>query len=384
MAGSINLYQFSIQKNSVADSPDSGSHFLQTPFWAEFKSSHGWQAEYFSVTGTGAGADFSFALSVLIRTFCKAGLSFSLVYIPMAPEIALLPTADRDKYGQFLSDLAAGLKRFLPVNTFCIRFDPPVDFYTCEDRNSAGASLFRFTEGAGLHLVKSKTDIQPPDTVLLDLSHPADVILENMKPKWRYNIKLAERKEVRVTAFHGDEREFDSAINSFYTLYETTARRDGIAIHAKSYYKDLLEMSSALRAGGADAPLVTLYMAEHENDQVAAIITLFCKREAVYLYGASANIKRNLMPAYLLQWTAIQDAKKYGCPVYDFYGIPPSNDEHHPMHGLYLFKTGFGGTVIHRLGSVDVAVRSTYKLYRTGEILRAFWHKRIKKLIAGR
>jgi lipid II:glycine glycyltransferase (peptidoglycan interpeptide bridge formation enzyme) len=384
MAGFINLYQFIIQKKPLTDSLDSGSRFLQTPFWAKFKSLHDWQSEYFLVNVTKADVVFSFTMSVLIRTFCKAGLSFSLAYIPMAPEISLLQPADRDTYGQFLSDLASGLKRFLPANTFCIRFDPPIDFYTCEARNSAAASLFRFTGVSGFHLVKSKTDIQPPDTVLLDLSHSTDEILDNMKPKWRYNIKLAEKKGVHITSFHGDEKRFDLAINSFYTLYETTARRDGIAIHAKSYYKDLLEMSSRMRAMGTDVPLVTLYMAEHEADQVAAIITLFCKREAVYLYGASANIKRNLMPAYLLQWTALQDAKKYGCPVYDFYGIPPSNDEHHPMHGLYLFKTGFGGTVVHRFGSVDVAVSSTYKLYRTGERLRAFWHKRVKKLIAGR
>ncbi|MBQ2429941.1 MAG: peptidoglycan bridge formation glycyltransferase FemA/FemB family protein, partial [Alistipes sp.] len=39
------------------------------------------------------------------------------------------------------------------------------------------------------------------------------------------------------------------------------------------------------------------------------------------------NIKRNLMPAYLLQWNAIKDAKNFGSQIYDFYGMPPTDDE---------------------------------------------------------
>ena len=86
------------------------------------------------------------------------------------------------------------------------------------------------------------------------------------------------------------------------------------------------------------------------------------------------------MPAYLLQWTAIQDAKRYGCPVYDFYGMPPTDDPSHPMHGLYLFKTGFGGTIVHRPGSFDVPVRPVmYKAYIVAERMRAFIFKKLVK-----
>ena len=130
--------------------------------------------------------------------------------------------------------------------------------------------------------------------------------------------------------------------------------------------------------------MVSLYIAKHENDTLAAIITLFTPYQATYVYGASCNIKRNLMPAYLLQWTAIKDAKNFGSKTYDFYGMPPRDDETHPMYGLYRFKTGFSGQNTHRIGSIDIATSPLYKPYKTAEKLRSFYFKKIKKAIVGR
>jgi len=206
-------------------------------------------------------------------------------------------------------------------------------------------------------------------------------MLAAMRSKWRYNIHLAEKKGVVIHSYKAGNSDIDKAIDIFYDLYKTTASRDGIAIHSKKYYQDLLLLSAAERRKN-NAPLITLYTASHENDNLAAIITLFSKREAVYLYGASSNIKRNLMPAYLLQWTAINDAKAYGSSVYDFYGMPPSDDKNHPMYGLYLFKTGFGGNIVHRPGSIDIPLSPLYKLYTMLETLRSFYHKKIKKIFA--
>ena len=91
------------------------------------------------------------------------------------------------------------------------------------------------------------------------------------------------------------------------------------------------------------------------------------------------------MPTYLLQWQAILEAKKYGAKVYDFYGIPPVDDPHHPMSGLYRFKTGFGGVIIHRIGSIDVFKNSLfYNLYSLLENLRSFYFKKIKKIFKRR
>ena len=138
------------------------------------------------------------------------------------------------------------------------------------------------------------------------------------------------------------------------------------------------------KSGSEKSTKITLYIASHEGEDLAAIITLFQDNEAVYLYGCSSNNKRNLMPNYLVQWTAICDAKNYGSKIYDFYGIPPTGSENHPMHGLYLFKTGFGGREVHRPGSVDIPLSKFDGLYCLAESLRAFYHKKIMKKIRGR
>ena len=359
------------------------TRFLQTKFWASFKGAHGWTPLYFVRTADGSvkPTDQDSDLCVLVRTFRILVKKFSLAYIPMAPEFA--SDTDREAYVKLLEDTAAQLKPYLPGNTLFVRFDPPADFTTMDESNLCKKDFILLSSGKK-GLCKSFVDIQPPDTVLLSLDKDEDSLLAEMRSKWRYNIRLASKKGVQVSSCTADSPDFEQNFNRFYELFEQTSKRDGVSFHNRDYYIDLLRRSARDHQEDPGAPLVQLYLARHEEDYLAGIITLFCAREAVYLYGASGNIKRNLMPAYLLQWTAIQDAKKYGCPVYDFYGMPPTDDENHPMHGLYLFKTGFGGTIIHRPGSFDVPLKETYGLYVAAERFRAWWHKKVLKKIAGR
>ena len=403
------MFSFTISPLSPRSLADGGERFLQSPFWAAFKSRHGWKSLFFDVRSEEGGA---FTVSVLVRRFAKY---FSIAYIPMMPSFFYGETGaaggtlqnlstkadekenggggvrqeDAASYAQFLAEFSESLKGFLPKHTLCIRFDSSLDFYSISSRDFFVAELKQAADSEKISIVKTKTDIQPPDTTLIDLTKSEDELLSAMRSKWRYNIRLAQKKGVVVRAYRAEGDKADNpsldsdasrALDIFYELYKTTASRDGIAIHAKKYYEDLF----ALSASHKDAPLITVYIASHEGENLASIITLFSKSEAVYLYGASSNAKRNLMPAYLLQWTAICDAKFYGSAVYDFYGMPPSDDKNHPMYGLYLFKTGFGGRIVHRPGSLDFPLSPLYAPYAFAESARAFYHKRIKKILAGR
>ncbi len=391
MARFINsVYSFEIKILSSDENSerDLQERFLQSPFWASFKAMHGWTAKRFAVSAmSDSGEKIQCTVCVLLRVFRFAFINFSLGYIPLAPEFSIFAEKSAEselkrleKYCAFLVEFEKAVKKILPSNLLFLRYDLPVDFSTCQERDFCVSSIKKLALANKLPLKKAFTDIQPPDTTVLDLTKSKEDLLSAMKPKWRYNIRLAEKKGVCVKFFTAHSPDFEKALDVFYELYETTARRDGIAIHAKSYYSDLLKLSENYK----NAPEVRLYIAENEGDSLAAIITLFCKKEAVYLYGASSNVKRNLMPAYLLQWVAINDAKAHGSALYDFYGIPPVEDENHPMHGLFRFKTGFGGKIIHRPGCVDVPVKFFYSFYCLAEHLRAFFHKKIKKILAGR
>lgn len=423
------MFDIDINKITESKTPNEGT-FLQTPFWCEFKTSHGWQYNRFDVnvrlskayieslkaegceksTFTNEAYNKSFELAVLNRSFLK-GL-FSIAYIPLMPELPfectseevinaamaddgetvavvnqefVTPETQTIEFAFLLSELSKALKPLLPKNTMVIRFDPEVTFTTLEDRDLFNYGLKTVAWADKLKLKKNKVDIQPPDSTLVSLEGTEDEILARMHQKWRYNIRLSERKGVIIKKYNGDSAEISSKIDKFYELTKETNARDGNASHAKSYYRDLILSSAKQLKEGKDVPEVNLYIAEHEGDEIASIVTLFSKTESVYLYGASSNSKRNLMPNHLLQWTAMKDAKAYGSKYYDMYGMPPEGkDENHPMHGLYMFKANFGGKNIHRTGSWDVPLKAVYYGYSWAEKLRAFWHKKVIKKIKGR
>ena len=346
-------------EGAAAGDCDAAEGFLQSGFWGAFKSEFGWRPLHF-VVHYGDGRS---PLLVLERGLAK-GLSFA--YVPHGPEL----DAPEGERARLLAALAQALRPRLSRGCLFVRFDPP--WYLTE-ATPPSAAVTRPAIGAPLR--RAAADIQPPDTVLLDLRMAEDELLAAMKPKWRYNIRLAEKKGVVV-----EERGL-AGLADFYRLYEATATRDRIALHPRRYYERQFELAASYEAGPAGhRPDLRLWVASHGGEPLAAIITLFRGSRAVYLYGASSDEKRNLMPAYALQWAAIRAARAVGCAEYDFYGIPPTDDETHAMAGLYRFKTGFGGSIAHRAGSWDYPLRPLlYGAFRAAEAARTWYFKDFRK-----
>ena len=320
--------------------------FLQTPFWARQKTAFGWKAE--AVRWRSGGEKGT--LLVLIKKL-PVGLAFA--YIPGGPAAA---NGSDDREG-FLDAMAREIRGILPLGCVFIRFDPP-DFSVEE----TSIPVFRDL------LKKAPLDIQPPDTVVLDLRNGYDALLPGMHKKTRYNIRLAEKKGVRV------EEAGMEKLQEWYELNRITTQRDKIALRPYKYYERLFKELET------EDSRLTLYLAYHEEELLAGNIVLFNKREAIYLYGASSNEKRNLMPTYALQARAIRDAVNAGCEEYDLYGCPPSADPEHPMAGLYRFKTGFGGELRHRSGAWDYPYsKLLYGAYCLMEAFRRFYYKKWKK-----
>ena len=422
------MFYIKIKKIESSAHENDGT-FLQTPFWCEFKARHGWTYRRFEIEYTlpplnasdkecadghnnekAEAINVKNELAVLNRSFAKG--FFSIAYIPLFPKLPyectpeeildkafddegdtsalagkeiITPETQTIEFAHFLNELASALKPELPSNTIAIRFDPDVSFSSPEDRDLFNYGMKMVSYADRLKLRKNSVDIQPPDSTLVDLTVTEEEILEKMHSKWRYNIRLSERKGVVVHRYLGNDINLSEKLDKFYELTKITNARDGNASHAKAYYLDLIKSSAEEISKGRDVPVISLYIAEHEGEEIASIMTLFSHDEAIYLYGASSNNKRNLMPNHLLQWTAMKDAKAYGSKFYDMYGMPPEGkDENHPMHGLYMFKANFGGKNIHRTGSWDIPLKAIYRPYSTAEKLRAFWHKKVIKKLKGR
>jgi lipid II:glycine glycyltransferase (peptidoglycan interpeptide bridge formation enzyme) len=336
--------------------------FLQSPFWARFKQQFGWSPHFFAVgnryaeTSSPAGTRPDAPLLVLTRRLSPGA---HIAYVPHGPE--LVGASTNGAPGR-LAELAAGLAQRLERRPLFVRFDLP------------------FQDAATEGLVRAPVDIQPPSTVIVDLRQEEDALLGAMKSKTRYNVRLAGKKEVEVRegAVHAPEAEAEDVaddLDRWYELYRETADRDRIAIHSAAYYRALFDTAAAY----PEADL-SLFVAEHEGELLAGIIVLRFGATATYLYGASSNHKRNLMAPYALQWEAMRRARAAGAAYYDLFGVPPADDPEHPMHGLYRFKTGFGGRILHRAGGWDYPTRRAgYALYRTAERARTVYYKRIRK-----
>ncbi|MDQ4078601.1 MAG: peptidoglycan bridge formation glycyltransferase FemA/FemB family protein [Chloroflexota bacterium] len=316
--------------------------FLQSAAWGEFKEKWGWRARRVAVRRDGvlaAGAQVLFRPLPLGRSFA---------YIPRGP---ILPDDDRSLLATLLNE----------VHQLC---------------RAEGALLLTVepnwplpTEGEerlkSLRFREAITTIQPSATIVLDIRPPEEEILMQMHSKWRYNIRLSGRKEVKVRT--GGAEDFDI----YHNLTATTGTRNDFATRPRGYYEDMWAAFQPDRA--------CLFIAEYENRPLAAIIVVRVGKRATYLYGASSNEERNRMPNHALQWAAIRWARTEGCHWYDFWGIPPEVpvdgevEEYGEggLWGVYRFKQGFGGQVVKYPGAFD------YPYSRLGYFLYKQYRKRM-------
>lgn len=190
---------------------------------------------------------------------------------------------------------------------------------------------------------KKGRNIQPQKTLILDISQSEKNLLEQMHQKTRYNIRLAEKKGIKIKK--GNKKNFEK----FWRLLIDTAKKNKFSTHPKKYYEKILE-----------TPGTELFLAVYRDKIIAANVVLFHNKQVVYLYGASDYNYRKLMAPHLLQWHQILEAKKRGCLEYDFWGI---NEKKWP--GVTRFKRGFGGKEIRYMIAYDLVFRPIwYEIYK--------------------
>ncbi len=170
----------------------------------------------------------------------------------------------------------------------------------------------------------------PDHTNMINLNKSEDLILEEMKPKGRYNIKLANKRGVIIK--EGNENDIDL----FFQLLKNTSIRDGFNINNKDYYLKMLRI----------IPNSVLLLAYFNDILLAAGIFLYTNNYGIYYYGASGDQMRNLMAPYLIQWKAIQIAKIKNCKYFDFLGVSPPNDNNDRLSNVTEFKLKFGGKIV--------------------------------------
>ena len=200
-----------------------------------------------------------------------------------------------------------------------------------------------------------KDEIQPRFVFKLDIKGKTEEeILKNCHQKTRYNIRLATKKGVEIKEGTRDD------FAAFHKIMIETGERDGFIVRSQEYFEKMYDELAPKH--------MKLLMAYHEGKPISGIILIMYGKTTWYLYGASSNSHRNLMPNYLLQWTGISEAIQNGHEVYDFRGVSGVVDENHPQYGLYRFKKGFGAEFIEFIGEVYLPFKPLkYKMYKFAE-----------------
>lgn len=299
-------------------------HLLQSSAWAKFKEKFGWTS--IRVVNKNCGAQILFK---------KLPLGFKIAYIPKGPV--------GEPNELFLNDLDIIVKK---NHSIFMKIEPD----TWEDSSK---NLWLQNQ----KLISSKT-IQPRRSIIIDLSGGELDWLGNMKQKTRYNIRLAQKKDIVVKE--------SNDIRTFYELMQSTGERDGFGIHSMEYYNSVYN-------GFIENHQVALLLAYYNDIPLAGLMVFRFRHRAWYFYGASNNRERNRMPTYLLQFEAMKWAKKFGCTEYDLWGIPDEDEEileeefsdrSDGLWGVYRFKRGFGGIIRRQSCAYDrIYMPILYKLY---------------------
>jgi lipid II:glycine glycyltransferase (peptidoglycan interpeptide bridge formation enzyme) len=190
--------------------------------------------------------------------------------------------------------------------------------------------------------------------------------------KWRYNTRLAERKGVVVQ----DDCTRDD-LEIFHQLYAVTAQRDGFTGRPLRYFQKLWD---AL----VPKDMARLFITYHNSKPLSAAICFVLGHQCWYVYGASSNENRNVMPNYAMQWAMMRWAKERGCTLYDFRGVADeggapagggsastqstekSDEADNHLQGLNRFKAGFGAQLVDYVGEWDLPLnKNWYWLWTT-------------------
>jgi peptidoglycan pentaglycine glycine transferase (the first glycine) len=260
-------------------------HVLQLRRWARLKEQFGWRSRL--VTLPDAQGGIAAGASILLRRM--AGLT--LAYAPRGPVVDWRNAA---AVADLLAQMQATSRQ---AGAAVLKLEPNLP------DTPANRQLL-----TGYGLRPSPQTIQPPSTIIVDISVAPDAILAQMKSKWRYNVRLAERKAVRVRAMSRAD------LPAFHALMAETGVRDHFAVHDNAYYDAAFDLLTPEHA--------VYLLAEYDAAPLAAIVVALAGDTALYLWGASSERERNRMPNHALQWAGMQWAKARGATRYDLWGIP--------------------------------------------------------------
>jgi len=197
-------------------------------------------------------------------------------------------------------------------------------------------------------------------TMIIDLTETEEKLMANFHPKTRYNIRLAQRKGVKVV-----EDNSEKTFKKYWQLMKETTKRQRFFAHNKTYHQ---KMWQTMQPAG----IAHLLKATYHNEVLTTWILFVFNQILYYPYGASSRQHRNVMASNLMMWEAIRFGKKEGCQTFDLWGTPgPNPKPNDPWYGFHRFKMGYHPQITEFIGTYDLVLKPRlYQFYKLADILR--------------
>lgn len=320
------------------------SHPLQSWEWGTFREKTGIAVRRFGIFNADK---LTHGLQVFFHPIPKS--TATIGYIPKGP----LPTKE------MFDELTAISKKH---HCIFIKIEPNVlvdDPQLLQQLNVATFSPQALTH-AFPKLRVSKKPLFTPYTFHIDLTKSEDELLAQMNQKTRYNMRLAQKKGVKVVEDNSKE-----AFATYLRLSQETTKRQKFFAHNETYHKTL--WNTLYPAG-----IAHLLTARYQGDILATWMLLLFNNVIYYPYGASTSKHREVMASNIMLWEAMRWGKKHNARLFDLWGaLGPDADAKHKWYGFHKFKAGYGGKLVQFIGSYDYVFNpALYRLYTIGEKLR--------------
>ena len=313
-------------------------NFQQSLEWAKVKSF--WKNEI--VVSEDDNGNITGSLSILIR---KMPIFGYLMYASRGP---ICGTHDEEA----LKQLTEGAKQLAKkYKAMVLKIEPDIKSDDKEFREIVEKLGYKIKDDAK----NFREEIQPRYVFRLDIKGKTeDEVFKNFHSKTRYNIRLATKKGVTVKEGNKED------LKDFHRIMVETGARDGFIIRPLEYFEKMYDELAPEH--------MKVLMAYYEGKPISGVIPIIYGNKTWYLYGASSNEYRNVMPNYLLQWEMIKMAIAKNQDMFDLRGVSGVVDENHPQYGLYRFKKGFGAEFTEFIGEIYIPFKPfKYKLYKFSE-----------------
>ncbi len=253
--------------------------------------------------------------------------SVGIAYASYAPIVMQNPRSYEQHFGRCLDALR---DEYVGRRRLVLRITPALN-----------GGLFQDTQAACFKARGFYTNpLQPArKTFVLDLDRSLEDIRDRFDPKWRNNLKRAEKYNVTITRSE-ELADFDL----FERIFLDLAKKKGfMPSQDVRFFRNVQSKTTPSQK-------LVLHLAWHDGELIAGHLGSFVGSTAVHLLGASTPKGRELLASYLLQWVAINYCKASGNSFYDLGGI---DQQHNP--DVYRFKRRLNGRQVSEVGPYELA-----------------------------